>query len=237
MNIKHIVPTLLLALAPMTFATTNTYVAMRVGGVNTKVEQYNHDTTLAGGIAVGKLFRKESIGVELELFHFRLQSEESSEVVTTTTSTTPSTGTGDVTTYPESPGNGNGNAYGWHRRNPPTTVPGTNTTGGVNTTTANTSIQNNQTIRVTYLMANGVYRINPEGPLVPYGFIGAGVVYSEYDYADSTTIFAYQAGLGLALRLAPALSIALDARYLSNFYNSDFELGGLTVFTSLSYHF
>ena len=216
-------------------ADTNNYVSADIGIININTEHVSDSTTTLGGVAIGRLFKDNKFALELEFLHLRL-SEEKQSTTTSSVNTTSTTTSDPTTTNPVRPGNGGGHGHGWHRRNPPVITPGTNV---VTTTSAPSTDQASisTSLRVSYLMMNGIYNLNTDGRFSPYALIGAGVAYTEYEHISSTSIFAYQAGLGLAVRLAEWAAVTAEARYMSSFYDTDISLGGATALVGVQFHF
>jgi len=237
--IKCILLSSILCSAVLATPNTNetTYVAVRGGVANTNIESIDPDQTSLIVYSVGKFFRGETIAVELELSHQRFTYSVNEVSVVTNTETTTATQSSSSSTKPngcKKPGKGRG---GWWHHNHPDTVLTSDTTTTTSSTTEVLQSSRNVDVSLTYVMANVVYRHVTDSNFTPYGLVGIGLSYLSFNNETSDTAFMYQLGLGIDIELTSALSTDIGCRYVSDFYESDFDIEGVNVVIGLTYQF
>jgi len=94
------------------------------------------------------------------------------------------------------------------------------------------------------VMANVMYDFNAGGVIVPYIGAGAGVAFvnsSALGLSNSSTVFAYQAILGVGYNIDPSWRVNLDARYYGttapNFIGNSYSNNNISAMLSLQYKF
>lgn len=230
----------ILGLVGLSYANTNGYVNLDIGLYDARNSlNYDYHNEEMYAVSIGKYFNDKKCVLELELNSVQFQFEDL-YISTDTTTTIVDNGDGSDAIIPIKPGNGQGHAYGWHRRNP--IVPAVPSTQSTNTTTTTSVFADGAKIRLSSVLVNAEYRLINNTQLTPYASIGCGSTYAQVDFNMAKnyteTGFTYQGGLGIDIASKNrCVAINLGARYFHTMFEGDFDIYGLQYLAGLKFNF